>query len=192
MIDPKLLEFCRSDAQRENLQAIIKHGSAQKAARALGKNRRSADQPLATVKRYAAKQGYSPDHDMTHLVPDGYLVKGVSTYYNGEGKPTAQWVKSNIDRERQQELMREAIEAMAEDLPKLKRVAGPKKVNSDLMAIYPLGDPHVGMLSWGEETGQDWDLKIAEQMFCSAFDRVVRTAPNCEQAVIALIFAQPP
>lgn len=184
MIDPKLLEFCRSDAQRENLQAIIKHGSAQKAARALGKNRRTIDQSLVTVRRYAAKQGYSPDHDMTHLVPDGYHVKGTSTYYNSDGKPTAQWVKSSIDRERQQELMREAIEAMAEDLPKLKRVAGPKKVNSDLMAIYPLGDPHVGMLSWGEETGQDWDLKIAEQMFCAAFDRVVRTAPNCEQAVI--------
>lgn len=184
MIDPKLLEFCRTHAQRENIEAIIKHGSANKAAKALGKYRRSVDQSLATVKGYAAKQGYSPDHDMTHLVPDGYHVKGTSTYYNSDGKPTAQWVKSSIDRERQQELMREAIEAMAEDLPKLKRVAGPKKVNADLMAIYPLGDPHVGMLSWGEETGQDWDLKIAEQMFCAAFDRVVRTAPSCEQAVI--------
>lgn len=184
MIDPKLLEFCRTHAQRENIEAIIKHGSANKAAKALGKYRRTVDQSLATVKRYAAKQGYSPDHDMTHLVPDGYHVKGTSTYYNSDGKPTAQWVKSSIDRERQQELMREAIEAMAEDLPKLRRVAGPKKVNADLMAIYPLGDPHVGMLSWGEETGQDWDLKIAEQMFCAAFDRVVRTAPSCEQAVI--------
>lgn len=183
-IDPRLLEFCKTSEQRVKLEAVIKHGSNQKAAKALGMSRRTVDKAVNLVKGYAAKQGYSPDHDMTHLVPDGYSVKGTSTLYDEEGKPRMQWVKSSIDRERQQELMREAIEAMAEDLPKLRKVAGPKKASAELMAIYPLGDPHIGMLSWGEETGQDWDLKIAERSFCEAFDRVVRTAPNCEQAVI--------
>lgn len=183
-IDPRLLEFCKTDLQREKIKAVMEAGSAAKASKVLGVNRRSVDKAVTAVKGYAAKQGYSPDHDMTHVVPDGFSLKGTSTLYNEDGKPQMQWVKTSIDRERQQELMREAIEAMAEGLPKIPRAAAPKKVASDLMAIYPLGDPHVGVLSWSDETGQDWDLKIAERVFCSAFDRVVRTAPPCEQAVI--------
>ncbi len=38
---------------------------------------------------------------MVHTVPDGFQVKGVSTYYNDEGKPVGQWVKSVPDKERQ-------------------------------------------------------------------------------------------
>jgi hypothetical protein len=184
MIDPGLLEFCRTPEQRRKIEAVIEHGSNQRAAKALGVNRRTIDKTVELIRAYAAAHGYSPEHDMTHVVPDGFHVKGTSTLYDEDGKPRMQWVKSSIDRERQAEMMREAIEAMVEDLPKVPKVAGPKKASSDLMAVYPLGDPHVGVLSWAEETQQDWDLRIAEQVFCAAFDRVVKTAPNCEQAVI--------
>ena len=51
------------------------------------------------LKRLALK-GYSPEHDMVHTVPDGFKVKGVSTYYNADGQPTGQWVKSSADDER--------------------------------------------------------------------------------------------
>lgn len=57
---------------------------------------------------------------MTHVVPDGFRVKGVSTYYNKEGKPAGQWVKSTPDSERQAEIMRAAFEAMAEGLPRVE------------------------------------------------------------------------
>lgn len=150
------------------------------AAKSLGMNVRTYERRKAAL----ARKGYSPDHDMTHAVPDGYNVKGVSTLYREDGTVAAQWVKSQADRERQMELLREACEAMTEDLPKVKpRKAGKCYLKSALTA-YPIGDPHVGMLAWHEEAGESWDLSIAEQTHCAAMARLVEASPPTEQALI--------
>ena len=54
---------------------------------------------IERLRTNAAKRGYSPEHDMNHVVPKGYKVKGVSTFYNDEGNPVAQWVKSATDEQ---------------------------------------------------------------------------------------------
>lgn len=130
-----------------------------------------------------ARQGWSPEHDLHHQVPDGFHLKGASTLYK-DGQPVLQWVKSSIDHERQAVLMREACEAMAEDLPKAAKAPGPIATLPQLMAVYPIGDAHVGMRAWGEEAGQDWDLAIAERVQCGAMAALVEMAPKAEQAVI--------
>jgi hypothetical protein len=121
---------------------------------------------------------------MTHTVPDGFKVKGVSTYYSHNGAVVGQWVKSSIDKERMHELMVESIHAMVDDLPRVSPCDSPIDYNAQLMAVYPLGDPHIGMLAWADECGESWDLKIAETVYCTMFDRVVRGTPSCEKAVI--------
>lgn len=182
-IDPRLKEFA-TETELKYLNAKESAGSGRAAAKALGVGETTVRQALKRLELRAARQGWSPEHDMKKTVPDGYHVKGTSTLYDEHGKAKLQWVKSSIDAKRQKELMREAIEALTEDLPKVEKVPAPRGTTKELMAIYPLGDPHIGVLSWAQETGQDWDLRIAEQVFCSAFDRVVRTAPHCDQAVI--------
>lgn len=132
-----------------------------------------------------ARQGWSPEHDMTHTVPDGFHLKGTSTLYGDDGAPKLQWVKTSIDHERQAEMMREAIEAMAEDLPKLPPRKIPKlKYRKDLMACYPIGDAHIGMRSWPKETGETWDLAEAERIQCGAMAELVERAPVTETATI--------
>lgn len=163
------------------IAALKKHGSQRKAANALDMNLRNLQRRLALLVR----KGYSPAHDMTRPVPDGYLVKGVSTYYDKEGKPAGQWVKSAIDAERQREIIEEAVSAMVADLPKLE----PRRAEGNLwlrklMACYPIGDAHLGMLSWKPETGEDWDLAIAERVQCGAMRALVEGAPPAAKAVI--------
>lgn len=140
----------------------------------------------ARVRHQMALQGISPEHDMVHGVPDGFTVKGVSTYYDEDGKVRGQWVKSQQDQERAREIMREAVQAMADELPRLKseRWSG-GKVRSDICAGYPIGDAHVGMLAWAEECGESWDLRIAERVHCEAMNALVEAAPACETALIA-------
>lgn len=166
-----------NDHQLKILNAVEKYGSESKAAKALGINRRNVNRLVRRVEEKAAKQGYSPDHDMTNTVPDGYFVKGVSTLYGDNGEIKAQWVKSLIDPEQQESLYRSAISAMAETIPREKVVKPPKGVNDDLLYLYILTDYHLGMLSWGEETGADWDIKIAEDLlvkyFLTAVDRAL-------------------
>lgn len=136
-------------------------------------------------KKKLAKSGWSPEHNWTNTVPDGYKVSGVSQFVDGEGNVLRQWVKSSEDKERMLEIMKQSIQAMVDDLPKLKPVPiNNNQINQDLMAVYPLGDPHVGMLAWEQECGDSWDLKIAEQVYCTIFNRVVKSTPSCDKAVI--------
>jgi hypothetical protein len=132
----------------------------------------------------AALQGYAPEHDMTHTVPDGFTVKGVSTLYDADGNVSAQWVKSQADAERRLEMLREACEAMASDLPKLKPRRASGKWDAGLLTVYPIGDPHIGALAWREEAGADWDLAIAERVHCAAMAALVEAAPATGQALI--------
>ncbi|WP_323141127.1 hypothetical protein [Massilia phyllosphaerae] len=47
-------------------------------------------QCLAHLKFAAALKGYSPEHDMTRIVPDAFEVRGVSTLYDKEGRLAVQ------------------------------------------------------------------------------------------------------
>lgn len=182
--DTKLLEFC-TERQAEVLQAVWKHGSNQKAAKALGINRRVVDKTVQAIKHKAARQGYSPDHHMVRTAPPGFLVKGTSTYYNDEGQPVGQWVKTTQDREAMQQAMEEAIAAMGETIPREKPKPAPKTADADLLNLYTITDYHFGMLAWGEETGADWDLAIAESALVAWFEAAMRQSPDSEHAVLA-------
>jgi hypothetical protein len=45
-------------------------------------------------------------------------------------------------------------------------------------------DYHMGMHSWGEQTGADWDLQIAENLLVRWFERAIALSPDAEQAVL--------
>jgi DNA-binding transcriptional MocR family regulator len=92
--DQRLIEWA-TPRQAEFIEAVEKYGSERKAAAALGISRGTISNSMLALKARAARSGYSPDHAMTRTVPDGYMVKGVSTYYDEDGKPRGQWVKSS-------------------------------------------------------------------------------------------------
>ena len=184
MIDEGLRQFA-TIRQLEIIDAVILHGSHGKAAKALNVCKGTVQRALEGLKSRAAKQGYSPQHDMTRTVPDGYMVKGVSTYYNAEGKPSGQWVKSSVDANRQEQLIKEFITTLAQDIKGLAPLTPvPENNNSDLMCVYPMGDPHFGLYAWAKDAGDDFDLTIAENLTCGAIDRLVASAPSAETAIL--------
>lgn len=178
--------FAQTDRQREILDAVIVSGSQRKAAEALGVARNTVDECVKRVEGYAAVKGYSPQHDMTRTVPDPYVVKGVSTYYDAEGNVRGQWLKSSLDNARLEQARTAAMEALSETLPRLSAIdldpGG--EYNDDLCNLYTLTDSHVGMLAWGEETGADWDLKIAEDVLVGAFAASIESAPPARVCVV--------
>lgn len=169
----------------EYLEAIEKHGSQKAAARALGVVDSSVRCALKSLKARAAKQGYSPSHDMTKTVPDGFKVKGVSTYYDEAGKPRGQWVKSSADEEYREQLLRDFAASLAEGVKGLAPITkAPQSVSDDLLCVYPWGDPHFGMYAWWQDAGADFDLAIAERLTCGAVDRLVCAAPEGSTGVL--------
>ena len=186
MIDDGLRPFA-TDKQWEYYLAACQLGSHVAAGKQFDVDRSAIGRAIQAIKKKAAAAGYSPDHDMTHTAPAGFNVKGTSTLYDHEGNAKLQWVKTSIDKEQQEELFREAMEAFKEDLPKYKPVKPPKRVNDDLLACYPVGDHHFGMLSWAEETGADYDISIGEKLLTGAMDHLVETAPKAADALIVLL-----
>lgn len=184
-IDPKLREFA-TERQCQFLDAIEEHGSERKAAAALSLSHGTISNALASLKKNAARMGYSPEHHMTHAVPDGFFLRGTSTYINKDGQVAGQWVKNQIDHDRQREIFEAAAAAMAETLPRAKAAPAPARTDAALCNLYTFTDSHVGMLAWSKETGgEDWDLKIAERTLTAAFAHMVDAAPKADVGFIA-------
>lgn len=182
-LDGRLKEWA-TPTQSAYLDAINLHGGLRAAAKALGKDHSQVSAAIRRLKARAAAGGYSPDHDMTRTVPDGFVVKGVSTYYNKDGAAAGQWVKSAIDRDRQVELQRAAAEAMAVEMPRLMALAAPLTTTPDLCNLYTLTDCHVGMLAWHKEAGEDWDLGLAEKTLFGCFEQMITAAPPAAVGII--------
>ena len=173
--------------QWEILCAVWDHGSNRKAATALKVQSSTVDKVVHSVEAKAARQGYSPDHDMLRPAPDGFHIRGTSTLYGEDGQQKAQWVKTSIDHERQAELFRDAIEALCLDLPKSKPVKPAKSHESDLLACYPVGDHHLGMYSWHQETGRDYDLDLGASLLDGAMTHLIESAPSFERALLVFL-----
>lgn len=182
-IDEAMLPWA-TDLQREYVELINRLGSARAAAAQKGVNPSSVQRSIASLKASAAKHGYSPEHDMTRTVPDGFTVKGVSTYYDADGKARGQWVKSRADENRRMELIKEAVAAMAEELPRLAPLPAPASVIEDLCNLYTMTDCHMGMLAWHKEGGDDWDIAIAERVLAGCFEQMVMSSPAAKVGIV--------
>jgi hypothetical protein len=182
VIDPTLLSWA-TVRQVEYLEAVEAHGSNQKAAKALGVNRRTLDQSLRDLRTKAALQGYSPEHGWIHPVPDTHIARGVSTMVRTPaGDP--QWVKADLKQEAYNQLVKAAISAFIEDVPQLPCQAAGQDFQTDIIPWIQIGDAHIGMLAHAAEVGENFDLKIAERELCAAIAQLIDEMPQCERLVI--------
>jgi hypothetical protein len=181
MIDAQLASYA-TVRQLEFLEAVEKHGSNRKAAKALGIDASTVDKSLQLLRRKAAQQSASQHQDVDRI-PDGFAITGTSTLTKtADG---LQWVKTAADRQKQEEMLREFAETLADGVKGLaKPVKAPANVHEDLMCVIPIGDPHFGLKVWMHEGGGNFDLDIAERLTCGAIDRLLASAPKAKTAVL--------
>lgn len=75
-------------------------------------------------------------------------------------------------------------EAFADKSMRWKPVPPPKRTDDDTVTIYPIVDWHVGLLAWAEETGENYDLSIAQDVILGAMSRLIGASPSSKQAII--------
>jgi hypothetical protein len=182
-IDENLYKYC-TPRQRETLEAIERLGSARAASIELGMNVGGASEALQAVKKKAAKVGYAPEHDFTRPVPEGYVAKGVSTYYNAEGKPSGQWVKASLSHQALVDAMREAVEGFKGDIEPASPIVAPAASEEHLCNLYTFTDYHLGMLAWHKEGGSDWNVSIAEKTIVAALTQMINQSPKAHTSVL--------
>lgn len=188
-VDPELLTFCRTPRQKQVVSAVIEHGTQYAAAEALSCGQPVVSDMLARVKRYAAEQGWSPDHDMVRAAPETHFVKGTSTYYNAEGEISGQWVKTDTRKDQLEAAALAFIEGAKDEIRREAPVSPPAHEHNDsLLNLYICTDYHMGMLAWGEETrGEDWDLGIAEDLLVRWFASAIAQSPKGSKAVAGFL-----
>lgn len=179
-----LLNFCQTDTQRTYVQAVIDHGSCRKAAKALGKAKSTITESLQRLQARAAQAGVGDQYLKQDVVPPGFAVSKVSSYVNQEGETTGQWVQSKPGAQDKLESVKEWARWLSEDFKgKAPAKFRTTHTDADIMCVYPMGDPHFGLYSWGEETGEDFDLEEAERRTIKVIDRLVASAPASETAL---------
>lgn len=118
-------------------------------------------------------------------LPAGQAIKGVSALVDADGREIIKWIKTAADPGQQAEAFAAVIEALKEDLPRVAPIAPPASVNGDLLNQFTVTDSHFGMLAHREETGADYDLKLAEQLLLDWFSAAIAGAPDAHTAVLA-------
>jgi len=187
-VDPRILkEFAESDRQHEIIDAVISEGSAIKAAKVLGINRRSVDKTVTRLEGRAASKGVAPHRDLTHQTAAGFETKRVSTAYKEDGSVALQWHIQEPQKQSLKERLGLMIDGIKDDLTGFKTaVKAPEKVNSDYLAMYVLGDHHFGMLADSETKfdDEDWDVKIASQVLLDSTERLANRVGDAEVGVL--------
>lgn len=171
-----------TDREIEYLDAIEKNGNKHAAAKALGVDNKAIHNAIMRLERRAAKQGVSPDHDMTHEAAPGFAVKGTSTLYDEEGKPKLQWVKTTQDQESRLEALLNVLDSYSWKPAPVIKCKGTHA--NQLLTLYTLTDFHLGCYAYAKETGDDWDVEIARNEAISAIARMSDGSPNSEHGIL--------
>lgn len=192
----------------ERVAAYKLHGSQRLAAQALGIGKSTMGDSLKVAAErgllgtdpvlpgYAIRQVTTKGADGTivqqrkeagakYEPTDGLALKGKTTWTNAEGRITQQVHMERADAQAQLAALRAAIDALKEDLPRVTMMLPPASVEEDLLNQFVVTDSHFGMLAHREETGADYDLKLAEQLLLDWFAAAVAGAPQAHTAVLA-------
>lgn len=124
-----------------------------------------------------------PERGDAFAVPVGHTIKGVSALIDPDGREIIKWVKTReeISPVDVAEVLKAAF---ADYAPGAKPTPAPPVSDLDLLTLIPCNDWHVNLLTWERETGQNWDLNIAESVIGKSIDEAVARSPNSGLAVV--------
>jgi len=152
----------------EELKAALERNGGNKAATA-----RELGIPVTTLKSR-----------LDRLADPQFIVTGRSTLRNRDGEIVAEWEKTSLDRQKEEEARQVAYAAMAAKLPRVVPTKAPRPGNGELATVYTLTDCHVGALAWHREGGADWDLQIAEQTLIGCYQQMIASSPNATLGIV--------
>lgn len=131
---------------------------------------------------------YTPARAEYKALDGGQLARR-STLVDAEGNVIQQWNIEKPEAAAQKAALDATLAAFREDGPRAPVIDcfQPYHSDDDLLVGYPIGDHHIGMLSWWRETGGSYDLDIAEKLLSAAVDHLVEKSDNGKHAIVATL-----
>jgi hypothetical protein len=176
-----LEKYCTTSRQMEILNVYITNdNSAKFTAKELNCDERYIRKVIETIKTRAASAGHTEYFDATRFVDSGQTIKGKSTLTKDDEGNTV-WIKTSSKQATED--IAESVTDSLKALKPWKIVKKPAKTKSDLCTLYTLTDYHIGAYSWSKETGDNWDLKIAEKVLSNGVADLISGSPDSDQAI---------
>lgn len=126
-----------------------------------------------------------PDEEQVvpFTMPGGHVLGRGTFHVTPDGNLKQAWLKTREDQDRA--LLRDAIkEVFKGTIAPVPLLAPPTVIDYDLLSVYPIADQHNGLLAWGKETGEPYDLEIGKRRFLGSASRLVAQAPASRQGII--------
>lgn len=126
-----------------------------------------------------------PERNGEAEIPAGHVIKGVSIYTDADGKVIGQWTKTREGEIDPLQLAEWLKDAFTDYKPAARPAAKPKAASTELLTLLPCNDWHIGMFAWGKEVGgENWDLKIAEDVIGRAVEDTVSRSPASAECIV--------
>lgn len=117
-------------------------------------------------------------------IPEDFLIQRISQSVRGDGTELIRHLAYSRTEADRWKAFEAAVHRCTAELPALAPVPAPAVVDTDYMVVVEWGDPHLGMLAWGPETGADHDLAIGLRDLRVASRTLIDRAPPAEECVI--------
>ena len=132
---------------------------------------------------HAHEKLHAQENDVD-VIPVGHFENGRSTLMK-DGRAILTWHKTKVSQQEH----REALLKLIDEVPKAWRgtaeiIEPPSISDADLLAVYCMGDPHLGMLAHADESGADHDLARGTADMISAVDHLVKIAPSADMGMV--------
>lgn len=131
-----------------------------------------------------AKHSFPREDAPLDIVPKGHHVSGVSTLVDEHGNVKIQWIKTAFGKMSREELLAKLVDAIeVAPLPPSASVQTPQEAQ-DFLAVYPLGDLHLGMYAAAKQAGTDWNLQKGVKIAQQAIDDLTLYGEPAERALL--------
>lgn len=211
------LRVYATDIEWAAYEAYCDTGSFLEAGRRLGKDRTTIREQVKSVREKALRAGrtvegfqvsrvavqYDADgetrgssvvvqaggdrEDAIHM-PDPKKLARLSTNTRGDGSVIQQWAIEKVGDKEREALWIAFAEGLTAKIERVEPIAPPTLALDNLLTHYAIGDHHLGQLSWGLETGGDnYDVKISEQLLADATGYLVASAPPSAEAIVGFL-----
>lgn len=135
------------------------------------------------IDRFKVKtsEGYRKDRSVDWEVENGVVLHG-EVHDSGKMLIAPMYhISASFIRKTQEIRSKLAVYDMLEDartlFPRYPKIEYPKQ-SDGVMYEIAMPDAHYGLLTWGEETGDDYDIKIAKEKIMDGVTKLLQSAQN--------------
>lgn len=126
----------------------------------------------------------TPEGELPETPPDFAITKQ-SRFTDAQGKVRAMWTAFEQTKVEQEEAFRKVFDSYAAEYQfRAPEITYTGYAAPNVHNVIPIGDAHVGLLAHIEETGANYDLRIAERELITAVDLLIDMAPPADSCNI--------